>query len=521
MPPPPAPAESVSEVQARPQRRHLRSVPPPPFEQSEGVSDTHVRRGPPHLRSVPPPPEQSEHVSDTRTRPQRRHLRSLPPPSRKAQGPSAPEHRVQSISPPGGQQTASSAGEWQPVASTEPRLSPRNSAQADGGAHSPLSWLQTVGRSLPGVAGHGLASLLTDSWTLMLVSPRGGRARSLRLGVWGLPLSCIALVGYMSLCVVAGWHLQATAVVGPSAQVLGGKRPAGAKAGWRWSPFARLAATKAGPTIRQMRVQADLERAERLGLGTVKAAGKLLAGLVDESWVAAAGRHAQVPKSLVWPVPEGYYVRGFGSGEGGYHLAVDMSGEVGVDVVAAADAIVGYSGDRVRGYGKMVILIHPGGWVTVYAHNSRNLVVAGQRLKSGQLIAKLGNTGISRGPHVHFEFIHSGRNCDPVPLFRPGIQHRKGWNSPVAQVAWNSLDKRPGEVACGPRRRHPRSRYYEMHPSEETDTAALEGAPQEASGQASPESGDRGTAEPEPSDSPAETAETRADRIEQIDDAAI
>jgi murein DD-endopeptidase MepM/ murein hydrolase activator NlpD len=152
-------------------------------------------------------------------------------------------------------------------------------------------------------------------------------------------------------------------------------------------------------------------------------------------------------------------VRGYGSGEGGYHLAMDIMGERGSDVLAAADGIVGYAGHEERGYGRIVILVHAGGWVTMYAHNDSNYVVPGQRVSRGQAIASLGNTGISRGPHVHFEFMHGGRNCDPAPLFRPGIRHRWGGISDLVPTGWMEADARPKSVACDRRRRHPRSRY--------------------------------------------------------------
>ncbi|MEZ4287710.1 MAG: M23 family metallopeptidase [Polyangiales bacterium] len=77
-------------------------------------------------------------------------------------------------------------------------------------------------------------------------------------------------------------------------------------------------------------------------------------------------------------------------------------GKIGWNVRAAAPGIVGYAGDGIRGYGNTVLVIHPGGWVTMYAHNSVNFVVAGQRVDKGSILAEVGSTGISRGPHVHF-----------------------------------------------------------------------------------------------------------------------
>jgi murein DD-endopeptidase MepM/ murein hydrolase activator NlpD len=199
--------------------------------------------------------------------------------------------------------------------------------------------------------------------------------------------------------------------------------------------------------------------AMKLGLGTRRVASQLLGGHVAPEWQRAAEAGEPGDGTLLWPVRDGWFVRGYGSGEGGYHLAVDIMGERGSDVLAAAPGIVGYSGHALRGYGNLVMLVHPGGWVTMYAHNERNHVVAGQRVKRGQPIADLGNTGISRGPHVHFEFIHAGQNCDPLALFRPGVRHRPGHLSAIEPLTWRSDEAPPRGVRCAPRRKHPRSRW--------------------------------------------------------------
>lgn len=200
--------------------------------------------------------------------------------------------------------------------------------------------------------------------------------------------------------------------------------------------------------------------AARLGLGTRQTASKLLRGQVEARWIrAAGGRRGRLPGTLRWPVTNGGFVRGFGSGEGGYHLAVDISGDIGWNVRAAAGGIVGYSGNEVRGYGNLVMVIHQGGWVTMYAHNSSNFVVAGERVVRGAVLAEVGSTGISRGPHVHFEWMYNGRNCDPATLFRPGIKHRNGRVSRVARNEWTDPDRKPPSIACHRRRRHPRSRW--------------------------------------------------------------
>ncbi len=203
-----------------------------------------------------------------------------------------------------------------------------------------------------------------------------------------------------------------------------------------------------------------LARARQLGLGTRTAAHNLLHGRVERRWIRAAGRgRDRMPGSLRWPITNGWYVRGYGSGEGGYHLAVDIMGRIGWNVRAAAPGIVGYAGDELRGYGNVVLLVHPGGWVTMYAHNSATLVVAGQRVPRGGIIAEVGSTGISRGPHVHFEFIYDGQNCNPAVLFQPGIRHRNGHMTPLRAERWVRPDARPERMRCHRRMHHPRSRW--------------------------------------------------------------
>lgn len=205
-----------------------------------------------------------------------------------------------------------------------------------------------------------------------------------------------------------------------------------------------------------------LRRANGLGLGSRRVASALLRGRVETRWIRAASRGrntSRTPGTLRWPVTNGWFVRGFGSGAGGYHQAVDIMGRIGWNVRAAAPGIVAYAGNEVPGYGNMVMLIHPGGWVTMYAHNSANSVVAGEYVPRGGILGEVGSTGISRGPHVHFEFYYDGRNCDPAPLFRPAVRHRSGRRSSIHQLTWTRGNRRPEAIRCQRRRRHPQSRW--------------------------------------------------------------
>jgi murein DD-endopeptidase MepM/ murein hydrolase activator NlpD len=217
------------------------------------------------------------------------------------------------------------------------------------------------------------------------------------------------------------------------------------------------------------------ERAERLGLGTLRAAGKLLAGKPDESWVRAAGGGSSLPGTLKVPVAKGWFVRGFGSGAGGYHQAMDIGGVPGWNVRAAASGLVAYADDGVTGYGNLVMIVHPGGWVTSYAHNQKNRVVPGQKVNGGEVIAELGSTGRSKGPHSHFELLFDGENCDPAPLLRPFVRHKNGTSIHVTRAVWKQARKRPRAVACHPRKHHPAYEHGEHESGEDEAEDAPEG----------------------------------------------
>jgi len=124
---------------------------------------------------------------------------------------------------------------------------------------------------------------------------------------------------------------------------------------------------------------------------------------------------------LLWPVATGNFVRGFGLvrkvRKDLPHLGVDIAAPTGTPILAAADGIVGYANHGVKGYGNLAILVHADGSVTSYAHCNKLRVEPGQPVTRGQVIAEVGSTGISRGPHLHFEFRSNGRPRNPMARF--------------------------------------------------------------------------------------------------------
>jgi len=117
------------------------------------------------------------------------------------------------------------------------------------------------------------------------------------------------------------------------------------------------------------------------------------------------------PPAFRWPAP-GAVTSPFGMRRGHPHEGIDISSRSGMAVRAAAAGTVVFS-DRKAGYGRVIILKHEGGYETVYAHNQDNLVMRGARVKQGQVIADMGNTGESSGPHLHFEVRVGSRPVDP------------------------------------------------------------------------------------------------------------
>jgi len=118
-----------------------------------------------------------------------------------------------------------------------------------------------------------------------------------------------------------------------------------------------------------------------------------------------------------WPV-EGRVSSGFGmrvhpqTGRNQFHSGIDLSAPNGTPVHATADGIVSFA-DWNKGNGKVVVVEHGQGFSTIYAHNSRIDVKAGQTVKRGAVIAATGATGNATGPHVHYEVWKHGRCVNP------------------------------------------------------------------------------------------------------------
>ncbi len=116
-----------------------------------------------------------------------------------------------------------------------------------------------------------------------------------------------------------------------------------------------------------------------------------------------SGSSKNNPAFLGWPLNEMEITSPFGKRRGQFHEGVDLRAKKGTQVYAAQSGEVLYAAQSIRGYGKMVVIRHQNDWATVYAHNSKILVQKGQNVVKGQPIAVSGDSGRSRGAHLHFE----------------------------------------------------------------------------------------------------------------------
>lgn len=116
-----------------------------------------------------------------------------------------------------------------------------------------------------------------------------------------------------------------------------------------------------------------------------------------------------------WPT-DGFISSGYGLRWNGaeFHQGIDIAAEMGTPIVATADGVVTIAGWNAGGYGNMVDIDHGSGVSTRYGHASAVVVTAGQRVRRGQIIAYVGSTGHSTGPHLHYEVRLSGQPVNPT-----------------------------------------------------------------------------------------------------------
>lgn len=122
------------------------------------------------------------------------------------------------------------------------------------------------------------------------------------------------------------------------------------------------------------------------------------------------------PPRFLWPI-DGTILSAFGpKGLGRRNDGVNIAALEGAPVKAAADGVVVYADDKLAGYGKLVLVKHPDGWISAYAHNRTILVKEDQTVAQGETIAQAGATGSVETAQVHFELRRAGQPVDPATV---------------------------------------------------------------------------------------------------------
>ena len=129
-------------------------------------------------------------------------------------------------------------------------------------------------------------------------------------------------------------------------------------------------------------------------------------------------RFAGMP-GKIWPVEGGQLARGFGqSGSGITHTGLNITAEAGTPIMAIDDGEVIYAGNGLASYGNMILVRHRDGLVSAYGHNQQNFVVRGDKVRKGEVIATIGNTGSVAAPQLHFEVRRDAKPLDPLGFIR-------------------------------------------------------------------------------------------------------
>ncbi|PIE43800.1 MAG: peptidase M23 [Gammaproteobacteria bacterium] len=139
---------------------------------------------------------------------------------------------------------------------------------------------------------------------------------------------------------------------------------------------------------------------------------------INKGKITRVKSKVQTASRIKWRWPHSGPVIAVFSVTGNINKGIDIGGESGDSVVAAADGEVVYAGSGLRGYGNLIILSHAHDFISAYAHNKKILVKEGDKIKAGRRIAELGASGVS-GAKLHFEIRKNGRPENPLD-YLPG-----------------------------------------------------------------------------------------------------
>jgi murein DD-endopeptidase MepM/ murein hydrolase activator NlpD len=144
-------------------------------------------------------------------------------------------------------------------------------------------------------------------------------------------------------------------------------------------------------------------------------------GSAEEPPAAAPPPRTSTPDSgmFLWPI-RGRVLAAYGSGRDGTHNdGINIAAPRGAAVEAADGGVVAYAGNELRGYGNLILVKHPNGWISAYGHCDQILVKRGDRVARGQTIARVGSTGNVAEPQLHFELRRGNRAVDPREFLAP------------------------------------------------------------------------------------------------------
>jgi murein DD-endopeptidase MepM/ murein hydrolase activator NlpD len=123
--------------------------------------------------------------------------------------------------------------------------------------------------------------------------------------------------------------------------------------------------------------------------------------------------------AFLWPV-RGHVLATYGSRSDGTHNdGINIAAPKGAAVQAADAGVVAYTGNELRGYGNLILVKHPNGWISAYAHCDLILVKRGEKVTRGQVIARVGSTGNVSEPQLHFELRRGNHAVDPREVLAP------------------------------------------------------------------------------------------------------
>ncbi|MGB8841843.1 MAG: M23 family metallopeptidase, partial [Aliidongia sp.] len=132
-----------------------------------------------------------------------------------------------------------------------------------------------------------------------------------------------------------------------------------------------------------------------------------------------AGHAEPVAPLFLWPV-RGHILSVFGTGADGAHNdGINIAAPEGTTVSAAESGTVAYAGNELRGFGNLLLIKHEDGWVTAYAHNQVLLVKKGQKIRRGEAVARVGNSGGIGQAQLHFELRRGTKAIDPLDHLPP------------------------------------------------------------------------------------------------------